>query len=190
MSIRRVVQIVTGLALVVGIAWFIKEPSYEPALTSLCLFATLIGLIYEEKVTSTRTVDKSLFEKFKSTLPSDGSIDFIDKNNMAGFSFERSRLNDLSNFFYDWGNAEHEFLNKTLENKRKILHEKIGAYLKIIGFETFPTHLPGRNTVPPEWEYEQPERFHKTVDKLHSLAGEIVDIHQDLIRTCKQKLKC
>ena len=121
MTSRRFIQIFTAFALLIGISWFIYKPDFEPALTSLCIAATLVGLIFEEKLSTERAADKIIFEKLKNTLPSKGSIEFINQQNMAGWSFERSRLNDLWTFMYEWNNAEHEFLNQRLEEKRKKL---------------------------------------------------------------------
>ena len=152
MTSRRFIQIFTAFALLIGISWFIYKPDFEPALTSLCIAATLDGLIFEEKLSTERAADKIIFEKLKNTLPSKGSIEFINQQNMAGCSFERSRLNDLWTFMYEWNNAEHEFLNQRLEEKRKKLYGKIKEYLQLIATETFTTNNPEWSSVPEEWE--------------------------------------
>jgi hypothetical protein len=190
MTARRIIQILTSLALLTCIFWFIYKPDFEPLLTGLCLLATLLGLIVEERISSAHTVDRELFQRLRQDLPSDGSIAFIDTNNFAGFSFDLSRLNDLDTFIHAWDNAEHEFLNKELEQKRKQLMKLVKEYLITIALETFPTHTPGWNTVPDEWEIEQPDRFNATVTKLHNLAGQIVNLHQNLFRTARNKFKC
>jgi len=179
-----------GLALLIGVLWFIFKPDFEPALTSLALLATLIGLIVKGRVSSARGVDRELFQQLRQYLPSDGSIAFIDTNNFAGFSFALARLGDLDKFVNLWDDAEHEFLNKKLEQKRKQLMRLVKEYLSVIALQTFPTHTPGWNSVPEEWEIEQPDRFDAVVNKLHTLAGQIVELHQDLFRTARKKLKC
>lgn len=131
--------------------------------------------------------DRELFKEFLEVLPSSGSIDFIDTMNMAGFSFDSERLDDLREFYYNWDNAEHEFMDEELEAKRERLHELIGDYTSLISGNTFPTDG-GRQTVPPEWEREQPERFAKVVNELHEKAEEVVEAHQDLVRTGREKL--
>ena len=131
--------------------------------------------------------DRELFHEFLEVLPSSGSIDFIDRRNMAGFSFDSEKLNDLHEFYYNWDDAEHEFMDDELEAKRKRLHELIGDYTSLISGNTFPTDS-GQQTVPPEWEYNQPERFGKVVGELHEKAGAVVEAHQDLVRTGRKKL--
>jgi hypothetical protein len=190
MTTRRFIQILNGFALVIGILWYVFKPDFEPALTSVGLLASLIGLIVEERVSTVREVDRALFLTFKETLPSNGSISFVDQNNFAGFPFELKELRDLDRFVHEWGDAEHEFLNRKLEVKRKQLLKLVKKFLGVIALQTFPTHTSGWNSVPEEWETEQPERFHKVVNQLHTLAGQIVAAHQDLIRMARRKLKC
>ena len=190
MTSRRFIQIVIALALLVGISWFIYKPDFEPALTSLCIAATLVGLIFEEKKSAERAADKTIFDKLKKALPSNGSIEFINQHNMAGWAFRRSRLDYLWTFMNEWNNPEHEFLNSKLEEKRNKLYEKIKEYLHLIASETFATNNPEWCSVPEEWEVEQPERFERVVNQLHNLAGEIVEKHQDLLRSARKHLKC
>lgn len=131
--------------------------------------------------------DRELFKEFLEVLPSSGSIDFIDQKNMAGFSFDSEKLDDLRDFYYDWDDAEHEFMDDELEAKRERLHELVADYTSLIAGKTFPTDS-GHQTVPPEWEYEQPERFAKVVNELHEKADAVVEAHQDLVRTGREKL--
>lgn len=140
------------------------------------------------KADEARAHDRALFEKLTALLRSDGVIGFLDQNNMAGFSFSESKFEPLKEFFYDWNKPEREFLSPELEALRKALWEKIDAYTSLLATETFATHNPDRHTVPPEWELEQPERFWRVVNAFHDLAGEIVALHRDLVRTGKRQL--
>ncbi|MXS82403.1 nucleotide-binding protein [Nitrosomonas oligotropha] len=143
----------------------------------------------EALVTSdTKKIDLSLFEKFKEVLPSKGSIHFIAQQNMAGFSFPRKELDDLDKFYYEWNDAEHEFLDNELEQLRLKLHDLIGDYLGQIATNTFPTNNPGWQTVPPEWEDKNSKHFLEVVGKLHDTAGKIIIVHQDLVRKARVKL--
>jgi hypothetical protein len=47
------------------------------------------------------------------------------------------------------------------------LWSKAREYLSAIAIETFPADTPGWRSVPSEWEEEQPERFRRSVKKLH-----------------------
>jgi len=137
--------------------------------------------------------DKAMFQKFLETLPSSGSIAFINENNFAGFSFDWRRLDQLRKFDHEWNDAEHEFLNPEMEAKRKELITLVNGYLNFLATNTWLLKdQPGSNfaSVPEEWEDEQPERFHRVVDSLHGQAGTIVAIHRELVRLGRQHLKC
>ena len=130
--------------------------------------------------------DAKLFEELMALLPANGVIRFVDQTNMAGFSFLRAALDPLEEFSYNWGDAGHEFLHEPLEQLRKKLYDVVNAYLDMIGANTWPlTTIPERSSVPPEWELEQPERFTKVVGTIHGMAGDIVSIYGDLVRTAK-----
>lgn len=134
-----------------------------------------------------RDTDSKLFERLKETLPSKGSISFIDEQNMAGFSWPLSKLDQLKNFYHEWGDAEHEFIDQDMEALRSKLHKLTDDYLGQIAANTFPANNPERQTVPSEWEEKNPKHFFEVVDKLHETAGEIVKAHQELIRLGRQK---
>lgn len=136
----------------------------------------------------TRPADRELFQALKGTLPSNGSISFINQQNMAGFSWPRHKLDDLRKFYYEWDSAEHEFLDPELEVIREKIHNLIGEYLDNIAINTFPANNPDRQTVPPEWEENDPKHFFDVVQKLHETAGSIVRAHTELIRLARKKL--
>jgi hypothetical protein len=185
---RRVFQIVVGLAFLASAVWFIRHPQWDSTVAGLASLGVLVGALIEQKIHRGKETDRRLFQQFKAVLPSKGSIDFIDKFNMAGFSFDVSRLDDLYNFLHDWDDAEHEFLDRKLEEKRKRLLKLVAEYSHLIGLNTWQTNR-GFQTVPPEWETEQPTRFYETVEKLHAKAGEIVETHQQLVRLGRRKLE-
>lgn len=131
--------------------------------------------------------DKALFDELTNLLNSKGVIRFLDKTNMA-FSFLELELEPLRGFYYEWNVPEREFLTPELERIKKDLWKKVDEYYGVIATETFPTRMAGRQSVPEEWEEEQPERFFRVVDRLHTLAGEIVALHGDLVRKGKEHL--
>ncbi|NVK55439.1 MAG: hypothetical protein HWE26_07480 [Alteromonadaceae bacterium] len=133
--------------------------------------------------------DRALYDEVIKLLRSDGVIGFLDRNNMAGFSFPQSAFEPLWEFFYNWNQPEREFLSPDLELLRKTLWEKVDNYITVLATQTF--YVEGsldRKWVPPEWETEQPQRFFDTVSSLHDLAGEIVDLHAQFVRTGKALL--
>ena len=172
-----------------AVAWLATDPTWGPAILTGTLFITFITLEFKPSTNNrdTHNPDKQLFEKFLLCMPSKGSIEFVNTQNMAGFSFHIKEIDDLYKFYYEWDDAEHEFNNKKLEKKRNILRKAVGQYLESITSNTFSTE-DGRRSVPADWEDEQPERFSKAVAELHSLAQEVVDAHKELIRIAKRQL--
>jgi hypothetical protein len=161
--------------------WFGAEKSWEPVTVLLFSLASFIT----SDIIISKTPNKhdfELFNAFQKTLPSDGSIKFIDEFNMAGFPFEFCNLDQLTEFAKKWNTPEYKFLDKKLEKIRKNLYEKVCEYLSYLARNTW---LSAKNieysSVPPEWEIEQPDRFEEVVNKLHDSAGEIVKIHKELI---------
>lgn len=191
MSSRAVLalKIVNLIALLLTVAWFARSPDWEPAVGFLGLLATLIGLEVKTKSAKGPHPDKELFQEFLRVLPSNDSIEFIRTFNMAGFSFDRRKLDDLKEFAYEWDDAEHEFHDKQLETKRKKLLKLIQKYLNYIAMHTFHTEYRYLYSVPLEWEYQKPELFNQIVGDLHRFAEEIVSTHQDLVRTGRRKLR-
>lgn len=135
-----------------------------------------------------RVHDHALFNELSALLHSDGVIGFLDKANMTGFSHLRSKLDPLWDFYHGWNQPEREFISPQLESIRSKLWAKADEYSGVYSNNTFGTNNPGWATVPPEWEFENPEHFSAVVRKLHSLAGEIVDLHRELIRTGRLEL--
>lgn len=132
--------------------------------------------------------DKRVYELLIKVLPWDGSINFIRTNNFAGFSFENARLDDLHEFEYHCKNPAFEFIDPDLEALRANLLELVNRFTLTITSETFPTHNVERNSVPEEWESEQPERFNRVVTELHETAKRIIETYGSLVKTATRKL--
>ena len=135
-------------------------------------------------------LDRQVYRKLKELLPSDGSIHFIRYNNFAGFSFRLADLSDLDNFYHACEYPEFEFVDPDLEGLRADLRQHISELLGMIGLNTWPLNEPGerRNSVPPEWEETQPERFREVVGKLHQLTTHICDTYDSIVRLARVRL--
>ena len=138
-----------------------------------------------------KQLDKELFSKIKTKiLPVSGSISFIRTNNFAGFAFLKKNIKDLYLFCQNIEKPDFEFIDKDLNIYLEQLKFEISKFYSLIGFNTWPIDNPNidANTVPPEWEYEQPERFWKVVNEIHSTAEEICKNYDALIKLGKRKL--
>jgi hypothetical protein len=133
--------------------------------------------------------DKKLFDQLTTLLSSDGIIRFLDETNMAGFSFPEAALEPLREFYFQGNAPERRFLIPEIEAIRAALWAKANAYYQLISTEAYPmSGNPDRHSIPQDMEITDPERFHKIVKTLHTLAGEIVALHADLIRVGKERL--
>lgn len=191
-----IVRYLNLLALIATVAWVTATQTWESMAAMLLLFAGIVALDVQmvranrraSGTAATISADMSLYTAFITVLPSSGSISFIDTCNMAGYSFDWKRLRDLEVFYHEWNDAEHEFHNRELESLRKQLHELVVSYLDYLGMNSFPTEA-GFQTIPPEWEETQPDRFWQTVKTVHDYAGQIVARHQEFIRRARSILK-
>ncbi|RCR70725.1 hypothetical protein [Larkinella punicea] len=134
-------------------------------------------------------LDRQIFEKIRTELlPQTGAIYFLRHNNFAGFSFNTDSIEDLDNFEHECNKSDFEFLNPDLERMKIELLNSVDHFTGQIAVQTFPTNN-GRQTVPPEWEIEQPERFWEVVNDLHRTKFQICDKYDELIKLGRRVLK-
>ncbi|MFC1693492.1 hypothetical protein ACFL1R_08310 [Candidatus Latescibacterota bacterium] len=189
---ERINKYVYFISIMITDAWlwhdyYTGEKPWEQAVIILGLLG---ALIYEEikDLRKGKDTDSTLFHKFLEVLPYEGSISFIDCTDMSATHFDPEKLNDLRYFYYHWDDASHEFLDKSIEKRRKILWDLAEKYIMALVTNTVPTD-DDLQTVPHEWKTEQPELFKEVIDDFHNLAGQIVIAHQEMIRYAKKKLK-
>ncbi len=142
----------------------------------------------KQRTTAVADHDKKLFDELMALLSSDGAIGFVNRQNMAGWLFQDSELEPLFEFHARWNVPERTFITPEIEAARRALWLKVNEYLKSITTHTFPANTPAWRSVPPEWEEDQPDRFEQAVKALHSLAGEVVELHANLVRVGRNHL--
>ena len=144
-----------------------------------------IGIANRAEILDT---DKKVYLALIKFLPWDGSINFLRKNNFAGWTFKLKELDDLDEFIYNCKNPAFEFIDPDLEALRVKLLEKTNRCLSLIAKHTFPTNTPGFNAVPEEWEIEQPERFYDVIKEIHEANDNVCESYDELVRTATRKL--
>lgn len=145
-----------------------------------------IGLASRSEIVET---DKKVFQLIAAILPWNGSIQFLRENNFAGFAFRSDRLNDLITFVHECNNPILEFVDPDLEGLRANVLDSIKEFMTKVSIETWLLpHNAELQQVPPEWEIEQPERFHSVVKFLHDKADDICNGYDSLIKTAVRKL--
>ncbi len=183
-----IIKLINIVALLAAVAWLVSSPNWEPAVAVLGFLAVLAGLEYKELSQKTGdSVDRKLFEEFLELLPSDGVIVFVSTFDFGGIFFH-DRLKNLRTFRATWDNPEHEFLDRTLETKRKEFYQAVNEFMSHIVANTFVIE-DGKQAVPREWEYQQPKRYHDAIESIHNSANKVSKRHKELVRIARKKLR-
>ncbi|AFM12535.1 hypothetical protein [Turneriella parva] len=134
-------------------------------------------------------LDTVVFNQIREKLlPASGTIQFIRNFNFAGFSFESERLDDLGNFEYECQNPNFGFMHPKLEEFRQTIKVLIREFEHLIALKTFPTES-GRQTIPKEWEIENPKEFWAVVKRIHELSAAICLNYDELVNSGRRILK-
>jgi hypothetical protein len=132
--------------------------------------------------------DKKTLREFLEIVPSNGSIKFLRTRNFAGFSFDWNCLRDIEVFVHEREGPDHEFLDLELERARQKFRMSCQTLLIVLAKYTIPTSKEDRQTVPPEWELDAPERFHRVVDEIHTATDAVCNTYDCLVRLARKKL--
>ena len=134
--------------------------------------------------------DKAVYDTILKELSYDGIIQFLRTNNFAGFAFRLSSLDELDNFYHiHESDPGFEFLNPKLEIMRVKLMKDIDEFEGLIAVNTFPGIREDLQTVPPEWETNNPERFRDVINKIHNTAKNICADYDMIVKYGKRVIK-
>lgn len=133
-------------------------------------------------------VDKEVFRVFQELVPYYPSLDYLKERNFAGFSFERAPLDPIFRYAHYADRVEYEFVDPELEAARGEFVDAARCFTRVLSTNSWPTHLTGCSTVPPEWEEEQPERFDRVVTEIHASANAIEKAYAQIVRLARRRL--
>lgn len=140
-----------------------------------------------EKAKANSQADIDVLHGFMAAVPSNGTIRFLRTNNFAGFSFDWEKLKDIERFIHEYDGPEHEFLDTELEAARQTFRENCEGFLHSLAMNTFPLGN-GRQSVPEDWEMDDPKRFHDTVKLIHEGAEAVCESYDNLVRKARKEL--
>ncbi|MFD2907874.1 hypothetical protein ACFSX9_03905 [Flavobacterium ardleyense] len=175
-SILHLIFILLGI-LIVWIIWIVIKKNRRPKSA--------------EYTESHKVLDFELFDRIKTDLlPPNGTIAFLRHNNFAGFAFRIDNLDDIYKFEYEFTKPDFEFIEPEMENILRELKKHTAEFTSLIGLNTWSTSNKNinANTVPPEWEIEQPEKFRDIVNKIHTETRGICSNYDKLIKAGRRKL--
>lgn len=131
--------------------------------------------------------DRKTLAALIKLMETTGSVDWLRNANFAGWSFDWGRLSGIEEFASRKG-PQHEFIDRDLEKLRAAFFDRSRELLNLLAIETYPVGHGDRQSVPDEWEEEQPERFRRAVKEIHSAASKVCDSYDDLVRKARKKL--
>ncbi len=131
-------------------------------------------------------LDKKLYKRLRSMFGEGDTIRFICENNFAGYPYIRSMVYPLFDFEQEAIMPEFEFIDKEMNELLMQLKTTVLQFNDLLANNTFPVD-DKLHQVPPEWEYQQSERFLKVVNGLHDLGRKTWDIWGLLVRTGREK---
>lgn len=133
-----------------------------------------------------RTLDINLYNRIKDLFNDDVRF-FLSEFNFAGFSYYDKYINPLYEFNFLCKKPDFKFINQDLEIIRIQLFDSTVEFISFLAVNTFPNAL-GNNTVPPEWEIEQPERFKAVVEELNSKSTAVWELFCNLVNSARKIL--
>jgi hypothetical protein len=134
-----------------------------------------------------READQKILADLIQLMDETGTMRFLrDANFTAPFSWKQ--LEGLHRYVADANGAEYEFVDTGLEALPKNVLAIGTVFLNSLACNTWPTHSPGYNAIPEEWEDEQHKRFKAAVEELHIGADKLCAAYDELIRTARGTL--
>lgn len=179
------------LGLLASVAWLARHPDWEPAVTSIGLFASLIALEVSDKKKNSKELlnetDRKLFEQFCKEFPSDGkSARFLSEHDL-GVSWHDQQLYEIDNFLRKWTTAEYEFQNEKLEEYRKDFYRLLNDFRCELALHSFPTHREDRYSLGLE-DLELRQEMLDLRDRLNEMGTFAYQAHQDLVKMGRKLL--
>ena len=137
--------------------------------------------------------DRSLFQKFIETFPSNGmSIELL-KNHNFGASFHENSLKEIEKFIQEWDNAEHTFLNEAIEQHRIILHESCSNFIIELNKQIGYIGTSDRLDITPDayrGAFNTPQYILDNIKEVNLVGTACFKAHQEFILYCRQQLAC
>jgi hypothetical protein len=137
---------------------------------------------------ATKETDTALLKELMADLPAE-TIKFMRDFDFAN-SFEWSSVAPVSNFELTWRDARHEFLDREIEAKKRILVERGDAVVAALGHNT-SVQWHGRSAVAEASKLDTPHGYREHVEEIKELndkADAFVEAHEDFIRTARKRL--
>ncbi len=130
-------------------------------------------------------LDQQTFKSFKYYLSLNDFLQWIKDENFGTARFNPKMLQSLKLLEKEYSKLELEFLNPYLEElKLKFVNPAL-EFKEKLGTNTF--QLSDKvHGLPPEWEWEQPEKFVRVANELNDSATDFYDNYDKFVRECRK----
>lgn len=212
--LNKSIKLLNLLGLLGAVAWLASKCEWEPAITSVGLFASLLTLEYSEHKTRSANhfgkTDQVLFERFCTEFPSDGkSVHFL-RNPHFDTPYQNGELDEIDNFLKKWHTADCEFQNASLESWRSFFYFKLQVLKgEIIKLPTdFLSALARHFSDPDEYNFDSygffygeenyidkvnqqklyAQELHAIEERINQMAADAYTCHQIIVREGRKLL--
>ncbi|WP_300671538.1 hypothetical protein [Desulfoluna sp.] len=193
-----IAKYLTISGMIATVAWFLWNPvgwvfEWEPIVAFIMSLAGFVTTEYQDykskKGDARNSKDKELFERFCNLLPSNEVMEFIRYHDFLT-EFKREKIQPLSDFSYEWDNAEHKFLNKKIEKCRENFLSAVHEFKEHIAEYTCPNNngLQAVRVDSQKHDSVQEKRFRTEASIINKSANKLYDLHQQLISLGRSKL--
>ncbi len=150
--------------------------------------------IFEHKVhQERRNSDHKLLEKFLAAFPSNCASAILLKEHDFGNSFDRDKLKQIDNYYYQWNGAEYRFIDSEVDSKRQALYEVCKQFLSKIAEYTTPVGASNFSSVISDHlranDWDLPDLVTNKIKELNDLATDFFEQHQEFIAFAKKKIQ-
>ena len=105
----------------------------------------------------------------------------------VGDSFPSKWLEEIDRFTQEWNDALHEFIDPTLEGKRKDFMLKLTSFQNKLWSNTWRSE--SRDFLSMEsYKFKDEDPRWEKIEELNAMGTEAHDAHQELVRACKVML--
>jgi hypothetical protein len=112
---------------------------------------------------------------------------YLLRDNDVGNSFPSKWLEDIDRFTQEWNDAFHEFIDPTLEGKRKDFMVKLISFQNGLWSNTWRSEN-GDFLSMESYKFKEEDPRWEKIEELNAMGTEAHDAHQELVRACKAML--
>ena len=131
-------------------------------------------------------IDKAIYVAIVKLLPYPKVMSLIESHNF-GASFHSSIFSTLDEFVVRNDDPSMEFLDADLEGLRVKLVKEIHEFAHYLAHQTWRTDKEWQS-VPPEWQHEQPKRYDEVIDRINELSKKASESYRALVREARRRL--